>query len=183
MKVGAVRQAVRNPSWTASSASFSSRTTRSATPYASRPNRSYNSASADWSERATSATTASSERWAKWRAIEAGVLLIAKDSSAAAGWFASTRPRPGMMRVGRTLVLRTQTPPHDLRVVIADDDAAFAQLLATLVNDVQGFEVVGIAADGEEAVQLAIWQDADVVLMDIDMPRSEEHTSELQSHS
>jgi DNA-binding NarL/FixJ family response regulator len=75
------------------------------------------------------------------------------------------------MRVGRTLVLRTQPPPHDLRVVIADDDAAFAQLLATLVNDVQGFEVVGIAADGEEAVQLAIWQDADVVLMDIDMPK------------
>jgi DNA-binding NarL/FixJ family response regulator len=55
--------------------------------------------------------------------------------------------------------------------VIADDDAAFAQLLATLVNDVEGYEVVGIAADGEEAVQLTIWQDADVVLMDIDMPK------------
>jgi DNA-binding NarL/FixJ family response regulator len=62
-------------------------------------------------------------------------------------------------------------PPPNLRVVIADDDAAFAQLLATLVDDVHGFEVVGIAADGEEAVQLAIWQDADVVLMDIDMPK------------
>jgi DNA-binding NarL/FixJ family response regulator len=55
--------------------------------------------------------------------------------------------------------------------VIADDDAAFAQLLATLVNDMQGFEVVGVAGDGEEAVQLTIWQDADVVLMDIDMPK------------
>jgi DNA-binding NarL/FixJ family response regulator len=62
-------------------------------------------------------------------------------------------------------------PPPDQRVVIADDDAPFAQLLATLVDDVAGFEVVGIAADGEEAVQLAIWQDADVVLMDIDMPK------------
>ena len=55
--------------------------------------------------------------------------------------------------------------------MIADDDAAFARLLATLVDDVEGFEVVGIASDGEEAVQLAIWQDADVVLMDIDMPK------------
>jgi DNA-binding NarL/FixJ family response regulator len=68
-------------------------------------------------------------------------------------------------------VPRTQPPPHDLRVVIADDDAAFAQLLATLVNEMQGFEVVGVAGDGEEAVQLTIWQDADVVLMDIDMPK------------
>jgi DNA-binding NarL/FixJ family response regulator len=68
-------------------------------------------------------------------------------------------------------VPETQPPPRALRVVIADDDAAFAQLLATLVNDVEGYEVVGIAADGEEAVQLTIWQDADVVLMDIDMPK------------
>jgi DNA-binding NarL/FixJ family response regulator len=62
-------------------------------------------------------------------------------------------------------------PSPDQRVVIADDDAAFSQLLATLVNGVEGFEVVGLASDGEEAVQLAIWQDADVVLMDIDMPK------------
>jgi DNA-binding NarL/FixJ family response regulator len=68
-------------------------------------------------------------------------------------------------------VPETQLPPRDLRVVIADDDPAFAQLLAVLVNDVEGYEVVGIAADGEEAVQLTIWQDADVVLMDIDMPK------------
>jgi DNA-binding NarL/FixJ family response regulator len=72
---------------------------------------------------------------------------------------------------GRTVVPETQPPPRDLRVVIADDDPAFAQLLAVLVNDVEGYEVVGIAADGEEAVQVTIWQDADVVLMDIDMPK------------
>lgn len=66
---------------------------------------------------------------------------------------------------------KTQPPPRDLRVVIADDDAAFARMLAILVNDMQGFEVVGVAGDGEEAVQLTIWQDADVVLMDIDMPK------------
>ena len=58
-----------------------------------------------------------------------------------------------------------------LRVVIADDDEAFAELVAALLHRCRELEVVGIAKDGEEAVQLACWQDADVVLMDIDMPR------------
>jgi DNA-binding NarL/FixJ family response regulator len=57
------------------------------------------------------------------------------------------------------------------RVVIADDDPGYVALLAALVDANRDYEVVGLAADGEEAVQLAVWQDADVVLMDIDMPR------------
>lgn len=57
-----------------------------------------------------------------------------------------------------------------LRVVIADDDESFAELLAALLQQSQELEVIGIARNGEEAVQLACWQDADVVLMDIDMP-------------
>ena len=58
-----------------------------------------------------------------------------------------------------------------LRVVIADDDEFFAELIAALLHERPEFDVRGIAKDGEEAVQLAAWQDADVVLMDIDMPR------------
>ena len=58
-----------------------------------------------------------------------------------------------------------------LRVVIADDDEAYAELVAALLQSSPELEVIGIAKDGEEAVQLACWQDADVVLMDIDMPR------------
>jgi DNA-binding NarL/FixJ family response regulator len=61
--------------------------------------------------------------------------------------------------------------PPPLRVVIADDDARYAELVAALLDDRAELDVVGIASDGEEAVQLACWQDADVVLMDIDMPR------------
>jgi DNA-binding NarL/FixJ family response regulator len=57
------------------------------------------------------------------------------------------------------------------RVVIADDDPLYVRYLATLVEANDGFEVVGLAANGEEAVQLAVWQNADVVLMDIDMPK------------
>jgi DNA-binding NarL/FixJ family response regulator len=58
-----------------------------------------------------------------------------------------------------------------LRVVIADDDEGYAELVAALLQGCPQLEVIGIAKDGEEAVQLACWQDADVVLMDIDMPR------------
>jgi DNA-binding NarL/FixJ family response regulator len=58
-----------------------------------------------------------------------------------------------------------------LRVVVADDDPGFAELLAMIVDASDRCEVVGIASDGEEALQLSIWQDADIVLMDIDMPK------------
>lgn len=61
--------------------------------------------------------------------------------------------------------------PSPLRVVIADDDARYAELIAALLHDRPELEVIGIAKDGEEAVQLACWQDADVVVMDVDMPR------------
>lgn len=57
------------------------------------------------------------------------------------------------------------------RVVIADDDPLYVEYLASLVEANDAFEVVGLAANGEEAVQLAVWQNADVVLMDVDMPK------------
>lgn len=61
--------------------------------------------------------------------------------------------------------------PAPLRVVIADDDERYAELVAHLLHGRPELEVIGIAKDGEEAVQLACWQDADIVLMDVDMPR------------
>jgi len=57
------------------------------------------------------------------------------------------------------------------RVVIADDDPGYVRFLATVVDANDAFEVVGLAANGEEALQLAVWQNADVILMDIDMPK------------
>lgn len=61
--------------------------------------------------------------------------------------------------------------PTPLRVLIADDDERYAELVAELVHQVRELEIVGIAKDGEEAVQLACWQDADVVIMDVEMPK------------
>lgn len=58
-----------------------------------------------------------------------------------------------------------------LRVVVADDDESYAELIASLLHERPELDVIGIARDGEEAVQLACWQDPDVVVMDLNMPR------------
>jgi DNA-binding NarL/FixJ family response regulator len=59
-------------------------------------------------------------------------------------------------------------PP--LRIVVADDQRAVREALATVLDAEPGFEVVGLAADGEEAVELAHRLSPVVVLMDLRMP-------------
>jgi DNA-binding NarL/FixJ family response regulator len=55
------------------------------------------------------------------------------------------------------------------RVLIADDQALFREGLRKVL-EANGLEVVGEAANGEEAVQLAVERTPDVVLMDLRMP-------------
>ena len=55
------------------------------------------------------------------------------------------------------------------RVLIADDQALFREGLRKVL-ETNGFEVVGEAADGEDAVRLATERAPDVVLMDLRMP-------------
>lgn len=57
-----------------------------------------------------------------------------------------------------------------IRVVVADDQAIVRDGLATVLDLVPEIEVVGTAADGAEAVALAVTRRADVVLMDLRMP-------------
>ncbi len=57
-----------------------------------------------------------------------------------------------------------------LRVVVADDQRAVREALATVLDAEPGLEVVGLAADGDEAVDLAHRFSPDVVLMDLRMP-------------
>ena len=59
-------------------------------------------------------------------------------------------------------------PP--LRIVVADDQRAVREALATVLDAEPGLEVVGLAADGDEAVELAHRFSPDVVLMDLRMP-------------
>src|SRR5215217_1137198 len=57
------------------------------------------------------------------------------------------------------------------RVLIAADHVLFRYGLKTMLARVKGFEVVGEAATGEEAVQMATEELPDIVLMDIQMPQ------------
>ena len=57
-----------------------------------------------------------------------------------------------------------------IRVVVADDQALVRAGLSTLLGAEPDIEVVGTAADGDEAVELAQRLRPDVVCMDIRMP-------------
>ena len=57
-----------------------------------------------------------------------------------------------------------------MRVLVADDQRVVREGLATIVGSLPGIEVVGLAADGAEAIRLAGEHQPDVVLMDLRMP-------------
>jgi DNA-binding NarL/FixJ family response regulator len=58
-----------------------------------------------------------------------------------------------------------------ISVLLADDQRVVREGLGTLLSLLDGIELVGTAADGEEALALAAEHDPDVVLMDLRMPR------------
>ncbi|NEE45549.1 response regulator transcription factor, partial [Streptomyces sp. SID8455] len=62
----------------------------------------------------------------------------------------------------------TTQPP--IKVLLADDQALLRSAFRVLVDSEPDMEVVGEAADGAQAVELAGATGADVVLMDIRMP-------------
>jgi DNA-binding NarL/FixJ family response regulator len=59
---------------------------------------------------------------------------------------------------------------HPLRVLVADDQALVREGLTALLELTDGIEVLGAAADGEQALALVADHRPDVVLMDVRMP-------------
>jgi DNA-binding NarL/FixJ family response regulator len=58
-----------------------------------------------------------------------------------------------------------------IRVLLADDHKIMRDGLAMILNQRPGIEVIGMAADGQEAVTLAGTLQPQVVIMDVSMPR------------
>lgn len=58
-----------------------------------------------------------------------------------------------------------------IRVAVVDDHQIVRDGLVALLGALEGIEVVGVAADGQEAIHLVGETRPDVVVMDIQMPR------------
>ena len=58
-----------------------------------------------------------------------------------------------------------------IRVLIADDSAAFRSAVGLLLERLKHVEVVGAAEDGQHALALVAALRPDLVLMDVSMPR------------
>jgi two-component system chemotaxis response regulator CheB len=56
------------------------------------------------------------------------------------------------------------------RVLVVDDSPSVRELLAFILGSDPGIEIVGLAADGEEAIRLAQATRPDVITMDLHMP-------------
>ena len=64
------------------------------------------------------------------------------------------------------------TPPTEgvVRILIADDHQLFAESLMTALGEDERVDVVGIAKNGQEAIETALELRPDVILMDLRMP-------------
>lgn len=60
---------------------------------------------------------------------------------------------------------------NTIRVLIAEDQVLMRDGLRTILEFEAGFSVVGLASDGQEAIDLAVQQTPDIILMDVQMPR------------
>lgn len=63
------------------------------------------------------------------------------------------------------------TSPDTVRVLLAEDDALAQRAIATYLAAAPGMKLVGVAADGVSAIQLARSVPADVAIVDIHLPK------------
>jgi DNA-binding NarL/FixJ family response regulator len=72
-----------------------------------------------------------------------------------------------------------------VRVLLVDDQAPFLRAMRAVLDETDGFEVVGEASSGEESIRAAHELVPDLVLMDVNLPGMDgvEATSRLRSGS
>jgi len=58
----------------------------------------------------------------------------------------------------------------EIRVLVVDDQEPFRRAMATVVEETDGFVVVGVAASGEESLVAAAELEPQLVLMDVHLP-------------
>ena len=61
--------------------------------------------------------------------------------------------------------------PRPIRVLVADDSPTALRSVCDYLEFAGGFEIVGTASDGMNAVQLTSLKKPDLVLLDLSMPR------------
>jgi len=66
----------------------------------------------------------------------------------------------------------TDSHPAPLRLLIVDDQPLIRRGLAMVLAAEEGIVIVGQAADGVEAIEMALATSPDVVVMDLQMPRT-----------
>jgi DNA-binding NarL/FixJ family response regulator len=64
----------------------------------------------------------------------------------------------------------TEPPATPLRIVVADDQASVREGLVVLLGLLPDIEVVGSAANGEQALQIVAQERPDAILLDLHMP-------------
>jgi len=64
-----------------------------------------------------------------------------------------------------------------IRVLVADDHPVMRSGLVGVLSSLEGFEVVAVAADGQQAVREAVLHRPDVALMDLQMPHTDGFTA------
>ena len=89
----------------------------------------------------------------------------------------SQRPvsRPGKPRrnTARKTSSSRNTPLEQIRVIIADDHPVIREGLSSILRSLEGVQVVGEAANGEEACELYDQHSPDVLLVDLRMPEKD----------
>lgn len=60
-----------------------------------------------------------------------------------------------------------------MRVLVIDDSAFMRKIISEMINNEPGFEVIGLARDGEDGVKKAIELEPDIITLDIEMPRKD----------